>query len=76
MMPRPTMEAAMPMPAFAPPLRELEEGAGVGEAGGGVLDTEGGRVRIEDVEDVKDAEDVENADDVENAENVENAEDV
>lgn len=60
------MEAAIPMPAFASVLRELEEGAGVEEAGGGVLGAEGGRVLIEDeddMEDVEDAEDVENVED-------------
>ena len=51
-MPRPSMEVAMPTPAFAPVLKELEEGPGVGEAGGGVLGAESGRVLIEDEEDM------------------------
>ena len=79
MMPRPTMVAAMPLPALAPALRELEERGGVGEAGGGVLDAEGESLLIEDMndaEDVGDAKDVENAEDMEDVEDVEDAEDV
>ena len=69
------MEAAMPMPAFAPALRELEEGARAREAGGGVLDAEVRRVLVEDVEDVEDAEDTEDAEDAEDVDDVEDVKD-
>ena len=63
--PRPTTEAAMPMPDFAPALRELEEGAGVREEGGGARDAKEERLLIGDV---GDAEDVEGPEDVEDME--------
>ena len=53
----------MPMPAFAPALREVEEGACAREAGGRVLDAEVGRVLIENTEDAEDMEDVEDVKD-------------
>ena len=65
MMTRAMKEAAMPTPAFAPVLRELEEGVGVGEAGGGVLDAEVERVLIEEVEEMEEVEDAEDMEDAE-----------
>ena len=53
----------MSMPAFAQALRGSEEGTGVKEEGGGVLDAERGMVLIEDVGEVEDAEDVEDVKD-------------
>ena len=55
-MPRPTMEAATPIPALAPALRELE-GTSVGVADGGELDGRGEGVLVRDVD--TNAEDVE-----------------
>ncbi len=63
-MPRPASEAATPMPAFAPAVREWE----LEEAGAGVVDAEVGGVLggvVEDAEDGEDGEDVEDIEDVE-----------
>ena len=76
MMTRAMKEAAMPMPAFAPVLRELDEGVGVGEAGGGVLDAEVERVLIEEVEDMEEVKDMEEVEEMEEMEEVEDAEDM
>ncbi len=71
-MPRPASEAATPMPAFAPVLREWEfEGAGVGVVDAEVMDAEGEGVVVGGVEDAEDGEDVEDGEDAEDGEDVE-----